>query len=338
MNNRDLHVLLSFDMESDIGSWTDDYVGCAKGTGRILEILAKNQIPSTFFFTGDALRNCPESAHQVQAAGGHEIGCHTLHHESIGNASFRCPGVQPVMPEEVFNRIAKATDLVESKAGTRPVSFRAPRGWSSNEALQALEKLGYVADSSYMAACHRKHSLPYYPSAEDWTQSGDLAILEIPLFGGDMVGRERDGNDWLEDDPWIALRLKGAEAVLGMIMREAQRQHEQGNPALACFYLHPWEYIEMPRTITTDECRIEFHDLIWKNTGDASVRTLDTLITGLKAENARFHTVGNFAKLWNERSRGVEKPGDGPGRSTVAPPKGFGDCSSAERSGRVRSP
>jgi len=328
MNNHDLHVLLSFDMESDIGSWTNDYVGCRKGTGRILEVLAKHGISSTFFFTGDALLNCPESARHVQAAGGHEIGCHTLHHESIGNPSFRCPGVQPVLPEEIPNRIIKATELVEEKTGIRPVSFRAPRGWASNEALQALESLGYVADSSYMAAYHREHSLPYHPSADDWTQPGEMTILEVPLFGGDMVVNPSDASEWLEDDPWIAMRLKGAEAVLDMILREAERQHEQGNPALACFYLHPWEYVEMPRAITTDECRIAFRDLIWKNTGDASVRALNTLIAGLKAANARFHTIRDFADLWNEDLRGSKKRCDYSERNGLPPPKTCFDRSS----------
>jgi peptidoglycan/xylan/chitin deacetylase (PgdA/CDA1 family) len=331
MDNHDLHILLSFDMESDIGSWTNRYVGCAEGTGRILDVLSKYGVSSTFFFTGDALSECPESARQVQSAGAHEIGCHTLHHESIGNPSFRCPGVLPVLPEEIPNRITKATELVEARTGVRPVSFRAPRGWASNEALKTLQELGYVADSSYMAACYREHALPYYPSADDWTQPGEMRILEIPLFGGDLVGQPQSNGPWLQDDPWIAMRLKGPEAVLAMILREAKRQHEQGNPALACFYLHPWEFVEMPQVIKTDECcRIEFHELIWRNTGDASVRGLDTLITGLRSAGARFHTVGDFARLWNERSNSGTQRCDGPSRGVLPPPRTHRDGTATE--------
>ncbi|MBN1910743.1 MAG: polysaccharide deacetylase family protein [Pirellulales bacterium] len=335
MNCRDLHILLSFDMESDIGSWTDEYVGCAKGTGRILEVLDRYDVLSTFFFTGDALLNCPESACEVLAAARHEIGCHTLHHESVGNPSFRCPGVQPVLPEEVPNRIAKATEMVEAKTGTRPISFRAPRGWASTEALRTLQELGYVADSSYMAACHRQHTLPYYPSAKDWTQPGDLTVLEVPLFGGDMAYGERDADNWLEEDPWITLRLKGAEAVLEMIWREHDRQQKQGNPALACFYLHPWEYVEMPQTITTDECRIEFHDLICKNTGDASVRTLDALIAALKAEGAQFHTIRDFTEMWKGRVPDAHASGHPPARGVPSRPKSRGEGALADGSTRT---
>jgi peptidoglycan-N-acetylglucosamine deacetylase len=42
-------VMLGFDMETDIGSWTPFYEGLTKGAPRILEVLSKNDIKATFF-------------------------------------------------------------------------------------------------------------------------------------------------------------------------------------------------------------------------------------------------------------------------------------------------
>ena len=50
-------VVLGFDMETDIGSFTDYYNGIQKGTPRLLELLSKHRAPSTFFWTGHAAEN-----------------------------------------------------------------------------------------------------------------------------------------------------------------------------------------------------------------------------------------------------------------------------------------
>ena len=68
-----MEVVLGFDMETDIGSFTPFYEGLLHGTPVILEILAREGIRATFFFTGDAARQHPEVARAVLAAG-HEVG------------------------------------------------------------------------------------------------------------------------------------------------------------------------------------------------------------------------------------------------------------------------
>jgi len=64
-----LQVVLGFDMETDIGSWTPYYEGLQHGTPVILDILDRNAVPATFFFTGDSLRKHPEVAEPVKARG-----------------------------------------------------------------------------------------------------------------------------------------------------------------------------------------------------------------------------------------------------------------------------
>ncbi|MFA7230530.1 MAG: polysaccharide deacetylase family protein, partial [Victivallaceae bacterium] len=143
-----IRTVLGFDMETDIGSWTPWYEGLRHGTPVILDILKKHEITGTFYFTGDSCRKNPDVPATVITAG-HEVGCHTLFHETIGEALFDIPGMMPILPEEVENRIRLATEWVEEVAGVRPVSFRCPRLFGSTAVVNALEKLGYKTDATY---------------------------------------------------------------------------------------------------------------------------------------------------------------------------------------------
>ena len=115
-----IRTVLGFDMETDIGSWTSFYDGFRIGTPRILEILDRRGVTGTFFFTADSAQKNPDMVKMVKNAG-HEIGCHTLFHETIGDSLFEIPGMIPILPEEVEHRIELCTQIVEPKA---------PEGWN----------------------------------------------------------------------------------------------------------------------------------------------------------------------------------------------------------------
>src|SRR5512136_1910638 len=100
-------VVISFDMETDLGSWGTTYEGILTGTPRLLEILARQGIPATFLFTADAAKACPQAVGWVRSAG-QEIGCHSLHHESLGEANADTPGLSILLPEEVDHRLELA--------------------------------------------------------------------------------------------------------------------------------------------------------------------------------------------------------------------------------------
>ena len=176
-----MKTVFGFDMETDIGSWTPWYHGFAEGTQAILDILKKQNITATFYFTADAAQKNPAEVKKVLEAN-HEIGCHTLYHETIGDPLFEIPSAVPILPEEVPNRIRRATEEVEKVAGIRPVSFRCPRLWGSTAVTNALEDLGYVSDATYPMYFYRKQLEPYHPSREDWTEKGDLKLVELPNF------------------------------------------------------------------------------------------------------------------------------------------------------------
>jgi len=292
----EMQVVLGFDMETDIGSWTPFYEGLQHGTPLILDVLDRNKVPSTFFFTGDSLKKHPESAAVVKARG-HEIGAHTLFHETIGDALYEIPGMLPVLPEEVPNRLRLCTELIENITGVRPVSFRCPRLFGSTAVVNALDDLGYVADATYPMYYFRERLTPYHPNREDWTQTGDLRIVELPNFADlSMVSKDAYGRDM---DQWPLYRTEGADAMLRHIDRFAGYAESRGAVPFLCFYFHPWEFHSMPQgDIRSSEGAVRPDSFITKNCGDYAVEQLDMLIRGLLERGAEFFDARQASLRW----------------------------------------
>ena len=75
---------------------------------------------------------------------------------------------------------------------------------------------------------------------------------------------------------------------------------DKGQPAVLCFYFHPWEF---------EECKTEYHygeggvivdDFIVKGTGDKATREFDRLCTLIKEDNAKVMRIDEFTDFWNE--------------------------------------
>ncbi|MBX7255222.1 MAG: polysaccharide deacetylase family protein [Candidatus Hydrogenedentes bacterium] len=281
-----MQVVLGFDMETDVGSWTPFYEGLVNGTPAILDVLERNGVTATFFFTGDAARKHPEVVQSVQACG-HEIGAHTLFHETIGESLFEIPGMMPILPEEVPNRLRLCTEWIEEIAGTRPVSFRCPRLFGSTAVVNALEDLGYVADATYPMYYFRERLRPYHPSREDWTKEGDLRIVELPNFADlSMDSKDPYGRDM---DQWPLFRTEGAHAVMRHIDGYARYCEEKATAPFLCFYFHPWEFHPMPEgEIWYGEGAVRPDPFIVRNCGPYAAEQLDGLINALLEREAEF--------------------------------------------------
>jgi hypothetical protein len=286
-------VVLGFDMETDIGSYTPFYEGVQHGTPYILDILQKHAAPSTFFWTGHAAENNPEMVVRVSAAG-HETGCHGLFHETLGDPIFPLPNNWPILPEEIEGRLKQATDIIEQVNGTRPVSFRCPRLWGSTPVINVLEKLNYVADASLPMYFYRQQTGPYYPSSTDWTAEGDLEILEIPNFCDlEMTSNDRYQRD---RDQWPLFRTKSAGALMEKIQGFLSYLGAQERRPVICLYLHPWEFFPMPQgAIDFGECSVTPLSFIVQNCGPVAVEQLDLLCGLLNEAGARFITAGALA-------------------------------------------
>ena len=155
-------IVLGIDMETDVGSFTDMYEGIQHGTYRLLEIMEKNGAKATYFWTGHAATNNRSVVKSVVDAG-HEIGCHSLVHETLGDALFPLPNNWPVCDFEVEGRIREATRQVTAASGVKPSSFRCPRLWGSTKVVQVLESLGFKADASLPLYFYRNNIKPYHP-------------------------------------------------------------------------------------------------------------------------------------------------------------------------------
>ncbi len=287
-------VLLGFDMETDVGSWTPFHEGLRHGTPRVLDIFRKHEVTGTFYFVGHSAREVPESVLAVKAAG-HEIGAHSLYHETVGDPIFPIPGITPLLPHEVEPRLRLNTEWVEGVAGVRPVSFRCPRLFGGTHVCNALEALGYVSDSSYPMYFYRERLKAYHPHREDWTREGDMRLVQIPNFANmAMESRDEYGRD---RDQWPKFRTESAESLLSHIDQYLGYAKEQGvdRPVLS-FYFHPWEFHPMPEgLIHFGEGAVLPDPFIVKNCGDVACQEFDKLLTGLKQRGGDFKTAAQIA-------------------------------------------
>ena len=110
------------------------------GVPRVLALLEREAIPSTWFVPGHTIATFPDSVASVVAAG-HEVGCHGWTHEDLATLA-------PAAERGVMERSVEAVTQV---AGVRPRGFRAPYWSLSDQTLDLAIELGFTYDSSLMA-------------------------------------------------------------------------------------------------------------------------------------------------------------------------------------------
>lgn len=113
--------------------------GAKSGLPRILRLLDKYQLPSTFFIPAVSALLHPEMIPAIQRSGRHEIGVHGWIHEyppATGSA------------EEEERLLTKAIDYLTTATGKRPVGYRAPAWAFSAHTLSLVRKAGFLYESS----------------------------------------------------------------------------------------------------------------------------------------------------------------------------------------------
>lgn len=295
---KDISVVIGVDTETDVGSFTPFCRGIEEGIPILVDLFENKRIQATFFVVAEIAQKFPGLIRELYRRG-FEIGCHTLQHETIGDPIFEIPLVKPVLPEEVPHRLELATSILAEIIGEQPKSFRAPRLWGSTMVVNVLEKLGYLADASYPLYYYQERLIPYHPSSEDWTKQGNLRILEIPNFADltissqDPYGRDRD--------QWPIFRTEGASSLMRHVDKMLNYYAERQLPAVFCFYIHPWEFVEMPSRFVYGEAIVEPLPFIVQNCGIRALKELSEMIDAFKERGARFYSARELALSWDDR-------------------------------------
>lgn len=130
------------------------------GVPRLLDLLEKNRIRSTFFVPGYTADRYPQVVKAIAAAG-HELGHHGYLHE------------QPtaLTAEEEVEALDRGLDALERTAGVRPTGYRAPMWDLSWRTPALLADRGFLYDSSLMDA-----DTPYELRVDE-----GRSLVEIPI-------------------------------------------------------------------------------------------------------------------------------------------------------------
>ncbi len=133
------------------------------GTERILALLKRQKIRSTWFVPGHTIESYPVSVAAVHAAG-HEIGNHGWTHRvpaSLGRA-------------EEERELVRGNAAIRKLTGRDPRGYRSPAWDLSPHSLELLLKHGFLYDSSLMGHDY----LPYQ------ARENDVVTLEEPIVYG----------------------------------------------------------------------------------------------------------------------------------------------------------
>jgi len=230
-------VVLSFDVDAEsaflfrepekatrsLAGLEERRFGPRVGVPRILRLLERHQLKSTFYVPAWTAVNHTEACKSIRDAG-HEIGAHGNVHEALDNFT-------PQQEQEVLEESLR---LLNETLGVRPVGYRSP-SWDVNLGTPALLKEhGFLYDSSLMG-----NDIPY------WLDTPQGPLAELPV-------------QWLLDDAPLYRHVYGATnaiadpaRVFGMWRDEFKAMYEEnGSFILTC---HPWISGRASRIALLDE-------------------------------------------------------------------------------------
>jgi peptidoglycan-N-acetylglucosamine deacetylase len=148
---------------SRAGVMSHQSYGPLVGVPRILDILERRRVRSTFFVPGYTAHRYPGVVRDIVAAG-HEIAHHGYLHETL-------EGVDEATEAGYLDR---GLDALEEVAGVRPSGYRAPMWEPTWNTPRLLAERGFLYDSSLMDA-----DVPYELAVAGVDGAGSL--VEVPI-------------------------------------------------------------------------------------------------------------------------------------------------------------
>jgi peptidoglycan/xylan/chitin deacetylase (PgdA/CDA1 family) len=170
------------------------------GTERLLQLLAKFEIPATWFVPGHTIESYPASVRAVHEAG-HEIGHHGWTHRPPASLSR----------EDEERELVRGNEAIRVLTGRFARGYRSPSWDLSEHSIGLLLQHGFVYDSSLMGHDY----LPYQ------ARDGDVAELEAPLrFGSDSALVEMPISWSLDDYPAFEFSQTRSGVLPGLMNAE----------------------------------------------------------------------------------------------------------------------
>lgn len=216
----DYFQVAAFDSIVRIDEWDQFESRVIENTNKVLRLLEEYDTKATFFILGWVAEHFPDLVKRIDNAG-HTIGCHSHLHRKVYSLS----------PGEFKKDTRKAKETLENIIGRAVTGYRAPSYSITKKsiwALEILEELGFVYDSSIFPITHDNYGIsgsPRFP----YRHSG-LNLYEYPISTAIILGRiiPVSGGGYFRLFPYWFNR---------MALRSIN--HKEKQPFN--FYLHPWE-------------------------------------------------------------------------------------------------
>jgi hypothetical protein len=195
-----MHLLIGIDTEGD-NQW--DAAARANqrfeniyALPRLHALFARHGVRPTYVITYPVATD-PSSAAVLRdlcARGDCEIGAH--HHAwetppCTAEDVQRHPYAANLPLHQFEAQLASLTDAIASAVGARPVSYRSGRFGFSSAHVSALERLGYLVESSVAPLFYEAHKhgpdfveaplRPYFLAYDSATAPGSSGVLEVPV-------------------------------------------------------------------------------------------------------------------------------------------------------------
>lgn len=194
------------------------------GAPRLLELFARESIPTTWFVPGHTLETFPESTEAI-LAGGHELATHGWFHEDFAELSR----------DDARSVLERSPDAVALVAGSAPQGFRAPYWSLGAGTLELVEAAGYRYDSSLMAGDARPYRVRHgdrHTTADGTTWGRESSLLEVPVYWA--------MDDWPYFEPGNGRDgLSAPSRVLEIWTEELRWAHEHEPGGLLMVTFHP---------------------------------------------------------------------------------------------------
>ncbi len=206
--------------------------GARVGMPRVLELLAREQIPATFFVPGHSADTFPHLVEQAVRAG-HELGHHGWLHEVPATLT----------EEQERDVLVRGIESLRRISGVVPTGYRSPSWDLSPHSIRLLREHGFRYDSSLMADDFRLYwcregDVPHKDRAFEFGRETDLVEMPVswllddfPLFEYDqrtrtgMAPASRVEEIWREEFDYMAERVPGGVYTLTMHPQVIGRGH-----------------------------------------------------------------------------------------------------------------